>query len=153
MQDDVDDDSNKRKKHNPIATSKCKEMSVPINIPKKYVSAVIGRGGVVIKNIERLTNTHIKMEEEDAFSLERVCYISADNIKGIHSAQSMIQGVINNLPAIESFELFVPYEASRIIFKRNWKGFSQDIQKAYGAKVIVEDDAHKTESMIFISNM
>lgn len=153
MQDDLNDDSDKRKKHNLIATSKCKEMSVLIHIPKKYVSAVIGRGGVTIKNIERLTNTHIKMEKENTFSLERDCYISGDNIKDIHSAQNMIQGVINNLPAIESFELFVPYEVSRIIFKRNWKGFPQDIQKAYGAKIIVEDDAHKTESMIFISNM
>lgn len=149
----LQDDDNDKKKHSRIATSKRKEMAVRFKIPEKYISAVIGKGGAVIKNIEELTDTHIKMEKEDSFSSERVCYIHAYNIENIHSAQNMIQGVINNLPAIESFELFVPYEASRIVFKRNWNEFAQEIQKSYGAKIIIENDAHKTESMIFISNI
>lgn len=143
-----DDDDNK-KKRNQIATSKHKEVTVRIKIPEKYVSAVIGKGGNVIKNIEEVTNTRIKMEKEN-FSSERICCIRSDDVENIHSAQNMIQSIINNLPVIETFELFVPFEASRRIFKRNSSNFAQEIQKTYGAKVIVENTAHKTASMYTI---
>lgn len=122
-----------------------------IKIPEKFVSAIIGKGGTVIKNLEELTNTRIKMEKEN-FSSDRVCYIWSDDIENISSAQNMIQGIINNLPIIETFELFVPFEASRRIFKRNLNSynFAQEIQKTYGAKVIVENNAHQTASMYII---
>jgi len=142
-------DDNDRKKYSQIATSKCKEICVQLKIPEKYVSAIIGKGGTVIKNIEELTNTHIKMEKENLFSSERVCYIRSNDIKNIHSAQNMMQNIIHNLPVIETFELFVPFEASRRIFKKNGNGigFAQEIQKTHGTKVIIERDSHKTESM------
>lgn len=140
-----DDDDNDRKKRGKIATSKRKEVTVQIKIPAKYVSAIIGKGGTVVKNIQELTNTYIKMEKEN-FSSERVCYIRSDDIENIYSAQNMIQNIINNLPIIETFELFVPFEASKKVFKRNLNtiSFVQEIQKSYGAKVIVENNAHKT---------
>lgn len=122
-----------------------------IKIPEKYVSAIIGKGGTVITNIQELTNTHIKMEKEN-FSSDRVCNIWSDDLESIHSAQNMIQGIIKNLPIIETFELFVPFEASRRVFKRNLNSnnFAQEIQKTYGAKVIVENNGHKTASMYTI---
>lgn len=122
-----------------------------IKIPAKYVSAIIGKGGTVVKNIQELTNTYIKMEKEN-FSSERVCYIRSDDIENIYSAQNMIQNIINNLPIIETFELFVPFEASKKVFKRNLNtiSFVQEIQKSYGAKVIVENNAHKTASTYII---
>jgi len=122
---------------------------VQFKMPEKYVSAIIGKGGTVIKNIEELTNTHIKMERENLVSSERVCCIRSNDIKNIHSAQNMIQNIIHNLPVIETFELFVPFEASGRVFKKNGNGigFAQEIQKTHGTKVIIERDSHKTESM------
>jgi len=118
-------------------------------MPEKYVSAVIGKSGAVIRNIEELTNTRIKMEKADLYCSDRVCYIWSDNTENIYSAQNMIQSIIKNLPIIETFELFIPFEVSRRIFKKNWNdfGFAQEIQKTHGTKIILESNPHKTESM------
>ncbi|KAG5345714.1 TDRKH protein, partial [Acromyrmex heyeri] len=142
----VEKDDNDGKKYGRI--SKCKEICVEFKMPEKYVSAVIGKGGAVIRNIEELTNTHIKMEKADLYCSDRVCYIRSDNAENIYSAQNMIQSIINNLPIIETFELFVPFEVSKRIFKKNWNnfGFAQEIQKTYGTKIILESDPHKTET-------
>ncbi|KYM94515.1 Tudor and KH domain-containing protein [Cyphomyrmex costatus] len=144
----VEKDDDDKKKYNQIATSKRKEICVEFKIPEKYVSAVIGKGGTVIRNIEELTNTHIKMEKANLSCLDRVCYLRSDNTENIYSAQNMIQSIINNLPVIETFELFIPYEVSKRIFKRNWNdiGFAQMIQKTHGTKLILESEPHKTET-------
>ncbi|KAG5312868.1 TDRKH protein, partial [Pseudoatta argentina] len=142
----VEKDDNDRKKYGRI--SKCKEICMEFKMPEKYVSAVIGKGGAVIRNIEELTNTRIKMEQADLFCSDRVCYIRSDNAENIYSAQNMVQSIINNLPIIETFELFIPFEVSKRILKQNWNnfGFAQEIQKTYGTKIILESDPHKTET-------
>lgn len=140
-----DDDRKKYDRKNQVATSKHKEVSIQFRIPEKYVSAVIGKSGTVIKNIEELTNTRIKMEKEDTLSSERVCYVRSDNMENIHSAQNMIHGIIQNLPVIETYELFLPFEAAGKVFKKS-NGFAQEIQKSYGAKVICENNAHEIAS-------
>ncbi|XP_018343282.1 PREDICTED: tudor and KH domain-containing protein-like isoform X2 [Trachymyrmex septentrionalis] len=140
------DDNDDRKKYGRI--SKCKKICVEFKMSEKYVSAVIGKGGAVIRNIEELTNTCIKMEKADLYCSDRVCYIWSDNAENIYSAENMIQSIINNLPVIETFELFVPFEVSRRIFKKNWNdfGFVQEIRKTHGTKIILESDPHKTET-------
>ncbi|XP_012059030.1 PREDICTED: tudor and KH domain-containing protein [Atta cephalotes] len=142
----VEKDDNDRKKYDRI--SKCKEICMEFKMPEKYVSAVIGKGGAIIRNIEELTNTRIKMEKADLYCSDRVCYIWSDNAENIYSAQNMIQSIIKNLPIIETFELFIPFEVSRRILKKNWNdfGFAQEIQKTHGTKIILESDPHKTET-------
>lgn len=141
------DDNNDRKKYSQTATSKRKEICVQFGIPEKYVSAVIGKGGTVIKNIEELTNTHIKMEKAN-ISSERVCYLWSDNKDNICSAQNMIQSIINNVPDSVTYELFVPFDVSRKVLKKRYDGreFAHLIQKTHGTKIIIENDAHKTET-------
>ncbi|KYQ56430.1 Tudor and KH domain-containing protein [Trachymyrmex zeteki] len=143
----IEKDDDDRKKYG-RTTSKRKEICMEFKIPEKYVSAVIGKGGAVIRNIEELTNTLIKMEKANLYCPDRICYIWSDNTENIYSAQSMIQSIINNLPVIETFELFVPFEVSRRIFRQNWNdiGFAQEIQKTHGTKIILESDPHKTET-------
>ncbi|XP_036142051.1 tudor and KH domain-containing protein homolog isoform X2 [Monomorium pharaonis] len=142
-------DDNNKNKHSQITTTKRKEISVKVKILEKYVPAVIGKGGTVIKNIEELTNTRIKMERRNIYSSERVCYIQSNDMKNIHSAQNMIQAVIENLPVIETFYLFVPLEAFKEVFKKSLNGkfeFEHEIQKTYGVKLSVDYDIFKSET-------
>ncbi|XP_077271197.1 tudor and KH domain containing protein papi [Temnothorax americanus] len=135
-----DDDDDDRKKHDRVAKreSKRKEVCVKLRIPHKYVPAVIGKGGTVITNIQELTNTRIKMDEEIPFDSERICNIWSDDMKNITSARSMIQYIVENQPVIETFELFLPFGASKEVFRRPAE-FVQQIQKTYGVKVTVEN--------------
>ncbi|XP_011170455.2 uncharacterized protein LOC105203366 isoform X1 [Solenopsis invicta] len=137
------DDNDNKKKHNQIATTRRKEISVKVTILEKYVPSIIGKGGTVIKNIEGITNTRIKMENRNVYSLERVCHILSDDMKNIQSAQSMIQTVIENVPIIETFYLSVPHEIFKKVFKKNVKGtrieFQHELQKTYGVKISIDE--------------
>ncbi|KAL0128829.1 hypothetical protein PUN28_003898 [Cardiocondyla obscurior] len=131
--------------------SKSKEITLDIVIPEKYVSAIIGKGGAVVKKIQELTSTHITMEKKGLNqSSERLCQIRSDNIQNIHSAQNMIQNIIQSLPDIETFEMFIPFEAfDRVFKKKNHKDeFLQQIKKIYGIKVIIDGNTHVTKTGI-----
>ncbi|XP_071557330.1 tudor and KH domain-containing protein homolog isoform X1 [Temnothorax nylanderi] len=140
-----DDDDDDRKKYDRVAKreSKRKEVCVKLRIPQKYVPAVIGKGGNVIRNIQELTNTRIKMDKEIPYDSERICHIWSDDMKNITSAQGMIQNIVENQPVIETFELFLSFEGFDRVF-RSPAEFVQQIQKTYGVKVTVENGAHET---------
>ncbi|KAM0736663.1 Tudor and KH domain-containing protein-like protein [Formica fusca] len=144
--DDTRDDSNNTKRSRKIITSRC--TTVQYKVPKQFASAIIGRGGSVIQKIQDTTGTHITMSKNDIESPDRVCIIQGNEMEGIRLAESMIKNIIDNQPIIETYELFVPYEACGNfgILKRNGDTVQQ-IQRSSGAKLIMENSGvYKSEA-------
>lgn len=142
--DDETRDANDDTKSHQIVTSR--PTTVQYKVPKQYVSAVIGRGGSVIKSIQEKTSTHINMSKDDDIdSPYRFCIIQGKEIEDIRLAESMIKYIIDNQPIIETYELFVPYEAFGIMLKRN-ANIVQQIQRSSGAKLVLENGVLKSEA-------
>lgn len=121
-------------------------------VPKQFASAIIGRGGSVIRDIESKTGTHINMNTNDIESPDTICIIRGNEMEGIRLAESMIKNILDNQPIIETYELFVPLEACGNfgILRRNGN-IVQQIQRSSGAKLIIENNAHKTEGMYYFN--
>lgn len=137
--DETKDDSDKKSRQ--IVTSRC--TTVQYKVPKQFASAIIGRGGSVIRDIESKTGTHINMNTNDIESPYAICIIRGNEMEGIRLAESIIKNILDNQPIIETYELFVPLEACGNL-KRN--GNIQQIQRSSGAKLIIENNVHKTEA-------
>lgn len=133
--------NNDNKKSRKIVTSK--SQTVQCKIPKQFVSAVIGRGGSVVNDIRDKTGTNIKMND-DIESPDCICIIRGKDMESIRLAESMIKNIIDNQPVIETYELFVSYEAYWKIFNKN---VVQMIQRTTGAKIIFDKSPHTYESM------
>nr|XP_033338401.1 tudor and KH domain-containing protein homolog isoform X2 [Megalopta genalis] len=113
-----------------------KRVAVEYKVPRNVVPAVIGRGGCVIKEVEKKTGTRIYFKEDDLESPNRICLI-----RGLYEntqlAQEMIKSIIDNQPIIEIYEIFVPNKACSKILGRNGETI-QKIQTITGAKIIIE---------------
>lgn len=144
--DETKDDNDNTKRSRQIVTSRC--TTVHYKIPKQFASAVIGRGGSVIQNIQDKTGTHISMNSNDIESSDRLCIIRGNEMEGIRLAESMIKNIIDNQPVIETYELFVPHEAcGNFGILRRTGDTVQQIQRSSGAKLIIGDGgAHKSEA-------
>ncbi|XP_072767811.1 tudor and KH domain-containing protein homolog isoform X2 [Anoplolepis gracilipes] len=142
--DDTKDDNDHTKKSSQIVTSRC--TTVECKVPKQYVSAIIGKGGSMIKNIQDKTGTHITMTDNDIESSDRFCIIRGNEMEGIRLAESMIKNIIDNQPVIETYEMFVPYEVGGNfgILKKNGTTVLE-IQRSSGTKLIVESNIYKSE--------
>lgn len=115
-------------------------------VPKQYVAAVIGRGGLVIKNIEDKTGTHINMRNDDDIDSQyRVCTIRGKDVEDVGLAESMIKNIIDNQPVIETYEFFISYETFGAMLKRN-ANIVQQMQRFFGAKLILENGVFKSEA-------
>lgn len=94
------------------------------------------------------------MNTNDIESPYAICIIRGNEMEGIRLAESIIKNILDNQPIIETYELFVPLEACGNL-KRN--GNIQQIQRSSGAKLIIENNVHKTEGVccfnIFFYNL
>ncbi|XP_078050361.1 tudor and KH domain containing protein papi isoform X2 [Augochlora pura] len=109
---------------------------VKYKIPRKFVAAVIGRGGCVLKNLEEKTGTRICFEEDNIQCPDRVCIIRGPSVN-TQMAQVMIGSIIDNQPIIETYEIFVPQKACSRIVGRYGES-KHYVQTITGAKIIVE---------------
>lgn len=140
LQNDAKNDTKRSRK---IVTSK--SVIIEFQIPKEFISVVIGRGGSVINDIQSKTGTYVKMQDDVQFPhLPYKCIIKGDNIESVRLAESLIKNIIDNRPIIETYELFVPQETCWRILKKN---VVQMIQRTTGVKIIIDKGPYISESM------
>ena len=108
-----------------------------MKVAREFVPAVIGRGGSVIKGVQRDTETQIKFKEEnDLEAPERICIIRGKP-ECIRLAEAMILTIIKNQPIIETYELPVPQRAVGKIMGTRGENIKQ-IQNVSSAKIIMD---------------
>ncbi|KZC10383.1 Tudor and KH domain-containing protein [Dufourea novaeangliae] len=127
-----EEDTSSRRRHVEAA----KRISVEYKVPRKFVPAVIGRGGSVIKDVQSKTGTQIHFKEDNLECSERVCIIRG-TYESTCFAQEMIKSIIENQPLIETYEIYVPQKACARIIGRGGESV-QEIQRSSSAKVIIE---------------
>jgi polyribonucleotide nucleotidyltransferase len=80
---------------------------IEVEVPKECVGMVIGRGGVVIKEIQEKSNTRITFKDGNPDDEIRICRIRGSS-ESAQLAETMIHDLIINQPVIHSLVLNVP---------------------------------------------
>ncbi|HET6243117.1 MAG: polyribonucleotide nucleotidyltransferase [Bacteroidetes bacterium] len=63
---------------------------VQLSIPKEFIGAIIGPGGKVIQEMQKMTNTVISIEEKGEFGIVQ---ISSENVEGIEAAVAKVKAI------------------------------------------------------------
>ncbi|MDQ3190428.1 MAG: S1 RNA-binding domain-containing protein, partial [Bacteroidota bacterium] len=63
---------------------------VQLTIPKEFIGAVIGPGGKVIQEMQKMTNTVISIEEKGEYGIVQ---ISSENVEGIEAAVAKVKAI------------------------------------------------------------
>lgn len=117
-------------------------------MPKEFLSAIIGIGGSVRRNIENKTGTHIRLDKKDVGSSDYICIIQGNEIEGIRLAESMIKNIVDSQPIIETYELIESYKICKMsgILNKN-EDIIQQIQRSSGAKIIMDYAAYNMKGV------
>ncbi|XP_076618490.1 tudor and KH domain containing protein papi isoform X1 [Colletes latitarsis] len=115
-----------------------KRISIEYKVPRQFVPLVIGRGGCMIKDVERKTGTYIHFKEDNIDCPDRICIIRG-TYESTHFAEEMIKSIIANQPIIETYEMYIPHKTCRRIIGRGGEVINQ-IQATSSAKLIIESN-------------
>ncbi|KAF7406277.1 hypothetical protein HZH68_005646 [Vespula germanica] len=86
-----------------------------IKIKRKCIPALIGKAGLIIKDIQNKSETWINFQDDDLKYSDRTCTIVGTK-EGIDLAEAMIENIIADHALIETYEMYVPVEeCNRII--------------------------------------
>lgn len=145
MQNKNDNEESKywSKKSGKVVTRKPAKLE--ITVPKQCVSAIIGRSGSMIKDIQARTNTHVNIEKNTNLESQHVnIIIQGDEIECIMLAKCLINEKVENHKKIKT---------CKVMFLSNGQHAqisckAECIQKASGAKLSFLSNSYK--GMLFI---
>ena len=101
------------------------ESTIEVKVPRSAVGAVIGKGGVNIKRIQKESGARLNFkDDEDEESPERTAIVRGEREKA-KKAELLIKQVIAQQPVITTEEVYVPKEACGRIIGRGGQSIRQ----------------------------
>ena len=119
-----------------ISHTSSRPVSIDVNIHKKHIAHVIGKGGDTIKEIQHKTNTRIHFKDELETDIYRVCTINGQPDEA-QLAEILIHQTIANRPRVETLVLMVPSRALGCIIGKNGENI-RGMQNYSKCKIEVE---------------
>lgn len=105
-------------------------------MPRQFVPAVIGRGGMKIKDVEQRTLTKIRFSDNEITETERICVIRGTP-ENVTLAEAIITDIIASQPIIETYETSVPQRVRSALLEDRGNVVNT-IQESTKAKIILE---------------
>ncbi|XP_012288010.1 tudor and KH domain-containing protein homolog isoform X2 [Orussus abietinus] len=136
---DNDDEINSRK-----TTVETSQQNVfQMKIPRQFVPLIIGRAGMMVKQLQSSTDTDISFESDNIENAERICFIKGKP-ESIRLAEAMIKNLIATQPVVETYDTFVPQFTCSKIIGTGGESIKQ-IQNSSNAKIIIDHSNYSND--------